>query len=111
MRKNGEVLKWFTETKNQGRRAIGLRGHDVREWCFWRGERERDGFVGFEREEEGKRNLGVLVAMGDGKEIFCRKIGFWLCVVEFIVLFVKCSRGTSGLDSVKLSFTPNPCWI
>ena len=39
-------------------------------------ERERDGFVGFEREEEGKRNLGVSAAMGDGKEIFCRKIGF-----------------------------------
>ena len=31
VRKNGEVLKWFKETKNQGRRAIGLRGHEVKE--------------------------------------------------------------------------------
>ena len=36
------------------------------------GERVRDGFLGFEREEEGKRDLRMLLwaAMGDGEEIF-----------------------------------------
>ena len=109
------MVKFSSGLKRQKTKAEEL---SVYEDMGWRNdvfggerERERDGFVGFEREEEGKRNLGVLAAMGDGKEIFCRKIGFWLCVVELIVSFVKCSSGTSGLDSVKLSFTPNPCWI
>ena len=31
----------------------------------------------------------------------------WLCVVEFLVLFVKCLCGTSGLEGVKLA----PYWI
>ena len=39
-----------------------------------------DGFVGFEREEErkleGKIDFGGGGAMGDGEEIFFRKIGF-----------------------------------
>jgi hypothetical protein len=40
VRKNGEIFKWFIETKNQGRRAMGLRGLEVRETWFWRRERE-----------------------------------------------------------------------
>ena len=35
-----------------------------------------DGFVGFEREEEGKIDFGGGGPMGDGEEIFFRKIGF-----------------------------------
>ena len=42
MRKNGEVLRWFSETVNQDRRAMGLR------------ERWACGFVGL---IEGKRDL------------------------------------------------------
>ena len=59
MRKNGEIFRWFTKTKNQGRRAMGLRGLEVRKTWFWRRERER-WVCGFEREEEGKRDsVGV----------------------------------------------------
>jgi hypothetical protein len=59
VRKNGEIFRWFTETKNQGRRAMGLRGLEVRETWFWGRERERWA-CGFEREEEGKRDsVGV----------------------------------------------------
>ncbi len=42
MRKNGEIFRWFTEAKNQGRIAMGLRGLKVRETWFWRRERERE---------------------------------------------------------------------
>ena len=42
VRKNGEIFRRFTETKNQGRRAMGLRELEVRETWFWRRERERE---------------------------------------------------------------------
>ena len=45
--------------------------------------------------------------MDDGEIFFLEKLDFD-CVFGFIVLFVKCSRGTSGLEGVKLSFTPAP---
>jgi hypothetical protein len=41
VRKNGEIFRWFTETKNQGRRAMGLRELEVRKHGFG-GERERE---------------------------------------------------------------------
>ena len=64
-----------------------------------------DGFVGFEREEEGKIDFG-----GRGKPWMTVKFFFFFlekldfdCVFEFIVLFVKCSRGIFGF-----SFIPTP---
>ena len=65
------------------------------------------------REEEGKIDF-----RGGGNHgwrwnyyyyyYFFRKIGFWLCVFGFIVLFVKCSSDTSRLEGIKLSFMPAP---
>ena len=59
VRKNGEVLRWYTETVNQGKRAMGLR--------------ERDGFVGLRERKMGREIRWVWAAMGDGEENFAGK--------------------------------------
>ena len=84
--------RWWEKKKKQSKIFMGLWGLEVRERWFWR---KRDGFVGFEREEErfwGEGQPWMMV-----KRFFFRKIRFWLCVFGFTILFVKCSRDTSGM--------------
>ena len=67
MRKNGEVLKWFSEIVNQDRRAMGLR--------------ERDGFVGLwvRERKRGREIRWVWAAIGDGEENFAEKLDLIVC--------------------------------
>ena len=77
VRKMVKFLSGLQRQKNQGRRAMGLQGLEVRERWFWR--RERNGFVGLRERKRGREIRWVWTAMGDGEENFAEKLGFIVC--------------------------------